>query len=68
MATGLCKYWEAVDKTVKYADTILLKKPEKKSKQIKMPNIGIAGKDNHQNTWRYDSRNRDRQQVPLALA
>ena len=30
-ATGLSTYWRAVDKTVKYADTILLKKIKQKS-------------------------------------
>ena len=59
-ATGLRKYWEAVNKTVKYADTILLKKPEKKSKPMKMPNIGSTGKENHQNTWCYNDRDKGR--------
>ena len=37
-STGLTTYWEAVDKTVKYTDTILFKKLEKREKQQKADN------------------------------
>ena len=37
-ASGYCTYWEAVDKTIKYADTILMKKIQK-------------GKPKHHNTY-----------------
>ena len=36
-AAGLKSYWDAVDKTVRYADTILLKKPEKHKQQNAKP-------------------------------
>ena len=37
---GYQKYWEAVDKTLKYVDTILLKKPMKKP-PVKVENTSI---------------------------